>query len=711
MTHWAAGAGPVPGRAPAGQFSSLIPAAHWERFESRLKRSTGAVSQMLADTGQSATFFTCGWIADHHADVLREVVAAGHEVACQGYFQHGVHDMPPAAFLEDLRRSKAAVEHATGRAVHGHRISRRWLREADLWALESVREAGFAYDASVYPQGRAFAQLPQSQVVARHMLKAGTLIEVPVSSFAVGPWRLPIAGGNWLRQAPDGPLRRAAANWQRTRAEPLVACFHTWEFDAEQPRIAGASWLQRKRHYRNLAPMPARLRAWLHAHCFTSAAAHLGLDVDLRADSKTPAAAPPPRAEPTTVQPIVGPGVLPARPLTLVIPCFNEEPTLPYLARTLRRFAAHDGAGLALSYVFIDDGSSDQTWALMRQHFAELPRCTLRRHPVNRGIAAALLTGFAACETELVAVIDADCTFDPAQLPAMLAVMEDGVDVVSASPAHAAGAMKNVPPWRRALSLGSALLYRRVLRHRLTSYTSCFRVYRRQALQALVLSEAGFCGVAEILGRLDLAGHHIVEYPAVLETRVLGASKIRVLRTVGEHLRLLARLAAARWLGRPLPARVFGPARRCVHELPHRRAAAAHHRDRDVDLGRPCRLRWPAPGLPAALRAGRGRGVCQERRRAAGRIHRRVEGDVPGPVARTDRRVPHRPCTPCAGGADAALQPRYTATGHQRAGAVDRQRFADRQRCARRRCHCTRRRSTRCTSSGHRHPRRPAEAR
>jgi len=540
-----------------GSFSSLIPAAHWERFESRLKRSTGAVLQMLADTNQRATFFTCGWIADHHAEVLREVMAAGHEVACQGYFQHALHEIPPAAFLDDLRRSKTAVEQATGRAVHGHRIGRRWLREADLWALELVREAGFAYDASICPQGRAFATRPDWHVVRQHALQHGLLVEVPVSSFAVGPWRVPIAGGNWLRQAPDAPLRRAALHWQRQRTEPLVAYFHTWEFDAEQPRIAGASWLQRQRQYRNLAPMPARLRSWLQAHRFTSVAGYLGLDMSERAAVR--AAVPQCRdAQQAITTPGTTPGTTPARPLTLVIPCFNEEPTLPYLARTLRRFAAHDGAALALSYVFVDDGSSDQTWALMQQHFADLPRCTLRRHPANRGIAAALLTGFAACETELVAVIDADCTFDPAQLPAMLALMADGVDVVSASPAHAAGVMKNVPPWRRALSLGSALLYRRVLRHRLTSYTSCFRVYRRHAVQGLVLSEAGFCGVAEILGRLDLAGHRIVEYPAVLETRVLGASKIRVLRTVGEHLRLLARLAAARWLGRPLPARVFG---------------------------------------------------------------------------------------------------------------------------------------------------------
>lgn len=103
---------------------------------------------------------------------------------------------------------------------------------------------------------------------------------------------------------------------------------------------------------------------------------------------------------------------------------------------------------------------------------------------------------------------------------------------------------------------GAAALYRIVLRHQLTSYTSCFRIYRRRAIAGLTLSDPGFCGVAEILGRLDLAGCRIIEYPAVLETRVLGQSKIRVLHTVGDHLRLLARLAACRWLGRPLPARV-----------------------------------------------------------------------------------------------------------------------------------------------------------
>lgn len=530
-----------------GSFSALIPSAHWERFESRLRRGTGAVLQLLADTGNRATFFTCGWIADHHPDVLREVVDAGHEVACQGYFQHSVLDISPAAFREDLRRSRMAVEQATGRAAHGHRIGRRWLRTRDLWVLELVADAGFAYDSSICPIGREYVSMPECATLHRRITAGGAIHEVPISSHRFAGLDVPIAGGNWFRQAPDWPLRSAARHWLRTRNSPLVAYFHTWEFDTDQPRITGADALQRIRHYRNLASMPARIGRWLADLRFTSIGDHLALDAAAITPVVAAAAAPPARA-PLSLRTTV--------PMTLVIPCFNEAPTLPYLERTLRRFADGRGAALELSYVFVDDGSKDATARLLKSLFSTLPRCTLLHHPDNRGIAAALLTGFAAATTDLVAVLDADCTFDPDQLPAMLELMRDDVDVVSASPAHAAGAMKNVPPWRAALSRGAARLYRCVLHHQLTSYTSCFRLYRRRAISGMTLSDPGFCGVAEILGRLDLAGCRIAEFPAVLETRVLGQSKIRVLRTILDHLRLIARLAACRWLGRQLPARV-----------------------------------------------------------------------------------------------------------------------------------------------------------
>ncbi|HTO54908.1 MAG TPA: glycosyltransferase family 2 protein, partial [Myxococcota bacterium] len=176
------------------------------------------------------------------------------------------------------------------------------------------------------------------------------------------------------------------------------------------------------------------------------------------------------------------------------------------------------------------------------------PDCRLIRHARNAGVAAAILTGIRNADTEVVCSIDCDCTYDPLQLRDLIPMLQDDVALVTASPYHSSGRVLNVPAWRLALSKGLSALYRRVLRQKLRTYTSCFRVYRRSAVHDLPIREAGFLGVAEMLGVLDLQGKRIVERPAVLEVRLLGHSKMKLARTVAGHLRLLSRLAAERWM-------------------------------------------------------------------------------------------------------------------------------------------------------------------
>ncbi len=171
-------------------------------------------------------------------------------------------------------------------------------------------------------------------------------------------------------------------------------------------------------------------------------------------------------------------------------------------------------------------------------------------------MAAAILTGIRHVDSEIVCSIDCDCTYDPHQLArADPACSTEGVDLVTASPYHPQGTVRNVPGWRLAMSRTLSLAYRQVLHHKLATYTSCFRVYRRGAVAGLSLQEGGFLGVIEMLGLLDLAGGSIVECPAALEVRLLGRSKMKIVRTVAGHLRVLARLALARWLHHGAAAR------------------------------------------------------------------------------------------------------------------------------------------------------------
>jgi hypothetical protein len=76
-------------------------------------------------------------------------------------------------------------------------------------------------------------------------------------------------------------------------------------------------------------------------------------------------------------------------------------------------------------------------------------------------------------------------------------------------------------------------------------------VYRRHSALGIVVRRGGFLGVAEMLGYLDLAGRRIVEFPTTLEARMLGRSKMKVLRTIAGHLGLLAHLTWLRVRGGP----------------------------------------------------------------------------------------------------------------------------------------------------------------
>lgn len=235
---------------------------------------------------------------------------------------------------------------------------------------------------------------------------------------------------------------------------------------------------------------------------------------------------------------------------SIVVPCFNEELVLPYLANTLRSVEEALSHEYTLYFIFVDDGSSDGTWHSLQQQFGAQRNCLLVRHLENRGVAATILTGIRAAETDIVCSIDCDCTYDPHELKNMLPLLSAGVDLVTASPYHPQGKILNVPSWRLLLSKAASFLYRCVLPQRLYTYTSCFRVYRRKTITDLTLREQGFLGVAELVGQLGLRNAHIVEHPAVLAVRVLGYSKMKVLQTVLGHLRLLTRLLLQRATGR-----------------------------------------------------------------------------------------------------------------------------------------------------------------
>jgi dolichol-phosphate mannosyltransferase len=228
------------------------------------------------------------------------------------------------------------------------------------------------------------------------------------------------------------------------------------------------------------------------------------------------------------------------RELTVVIPCYNEAECLVDLKAAMVELRMALGGECRLELLLVDDGSSDETPELLRQHFGSNGEVTILRHATNQGIASAIATGLQHARAEIVASLDADLTYDPLQLLPMLQLLVDDVDLVVASPYHPQGKVEGVPRWRLGISRVASRLYRLILRNKLHTYTSCVRVYRRSSVLEMPLRNSGFAGVVELVCRLDQRGGTIVEHPAVLTVRKAGHSKMRVARTTLAHLRLLA---------------------------------------------------------------------------------------------------------------------------------------------------------------------------
>jgi dolichol-phosphate mannosyltransferase len=115
--------------------------------------------------------------------------------------------------------------------------------------------------------------------------------------------------------------------------------------------------------------------------------------------------------------------------LSVIIPVLDEAENLPRLYRELADVAATEG--YALQIIFVDDGSTDGSWAAIERIAAEDSRVLGIRFRRNFGKAAALSAGFNAAEGDRIVTLDGDLQDDPAEIPRLLAKLDDGFDVVS----------------------------------------------------------------------------------------------------------------------------------------------------------------------------------------------------------------------------------------------------------------------------------------
>ncbi|MBU7587109.1 MAG: glycosyltransferase family 2 protein [Nostoc sp. TH1S01] len=232
--------------------------------------------------------------------------------------------------------------------------------------------------------------------------------------------------------------------------------------------------------------------------------------------------------------------------ISIIVPCFNESEGIASLKKKLGPVLTELRATRSVEVIFVDDGSSDDTFLILHEYFGQ--EAQIIRHPKNKGLSAATKTGVAHSRSDIICTIDSDCTYEPYQLVGLLDFMYKDVDIVTASPYHPKGKVKNVPEWRLFLSKGLSKLYRLVLPQKLYTYTSMFRAYRREVLETVNVNHPGFLGLVEIIAEAMLVGYKVVEYPAELKRREFGQSKLRVARVIWSHLKYISKLVVRQTL-------------------------------------------------------------------------------------------------------------------------------------------------------------------
>ena len=263
-------------------FQRIVARDDWDRHPSRVVANTERLLDLLAQHQVRGTFFTLGWVAEKYPRLVRRIAEAGHEVASHGCWHQRVFSFTPEEFRADLRQSKTQLEQASGQPCLGFRAPSFSIMPGIEWAFDALLEEGYRYDSSLFPIRRPDYGYPDAPPVPHWLIRpGGRLLELPLATTTVGPFRLPAAGGGYLRQFPLGLIRRALREWG-ARGVSAMFYVHPWEYDVDQPRIL-CDWLTAQRHYRNLDRTWPRMQQLLSEFRFTSVAdryaAELGLSI------------------------------------------------------------------------------------------------------------------------------------------------------------------------------------------------------------------------------------------------------------------------------------------------------------------------------------------------------------------------------------------------------------------------------------------------
>jgi polysaccharide deacetylase family protein (PEP-CTERM system associated) len=241
-----------------GAFENTIDRSDWDGLNRRVEANTDACLAMFANAGIKATFFTLGWVAHRHPQLIRRIVEQGHELASHGWDHARVFTLTPDQFRDDLAKTRACLEDAGGTEVTGYRAPSFSIDKRTPWAHPILAEAGYTYSSSVAPVVHDHYGWPEAPRFAFAPVTGSDFLELPVTTAKLGGRTLAAGGGGFFRLLPY-QFSRWAVRQVNAQSQSAIIYFHPWEIDPSQPRVANAPLRSKLRHYTNLSVMAPKL--------------------------------------------------------------------------------------------------------------------------------------------------------------------------------------------------------------------------------------------------------------------------------------------------------------------------------------------------------------------------------------------------------------------------------------------------------------------